>query len=146
MILKFYVRIKNYVVFDGLLYNGMKETYEKQICFPTINPLAMKIVLEYTYTGSIKKESLTKDNIIEAFCAADYFQLPDLQNLIIKNIDIIESHLPELLSKVVDTMPLSEDNIPLNLFFKEMLTLIIPLFNTVKASSLGAYGIKRVIC
>src|ERR1043166_3302921 len=57
-------------VFDGLLYNGMKESYEKQISFPTINSSAMEIVLEYTYTGSIQKESLTKDNIVEAFYAA----------------------------------------------------------------------------
>ena len=39
-------------VLDRLLYNGMKESYEKQISFPTINSTAMKIVLEYTYTGS----------------------------------------------------------------------------------------------
>src|SRR3954451_19894375 len=71
-------------VFDGLLYNGMKESYEKQITFPTINSSAMEIVLEYTYTGKIKKKSLTKDNIVEAYFAADYFQLEDLQNLIIK--------------------------------------------------------------
>ncbi|POG79872.1 BTB/POZ protein, partial [Rhizophagus irregularis DAOM 181602=DAOM 197198] len=66
-------------VFDRLLYNGMKESYETQISFPKINSTGMEIVLEYTYTGSIKNESLTKDNIIEAFYAADYFQLPDLQ-------------------------------------------------------------------
>ena len=72
-------------VFDRLLYNGMKESYEKQISFPKINSSGMLIALEYIYTGSIK-ESLTKDSIVEAFHAADYFQLPDLQNLIIKNI------------------------------------------------------------
>src|SRR5690242_901939 len=58
-------------VFDGILYNGMKESYEKQISFPTINSSVMEIILKYTYTGSIRKESLTKDNIIEAFHAAD---------------------------------------------------------------------------
>ena len=59
-------------VFDGLL---MKETYEKQISFPMINSSAMEIILEYTYMGSIKKESKDTDNIIEAFYAANYFQL-----------------------------------------------------------------------
>src|SRR5436189_3654368 len=63
-------------VFDGLLYNGMKETYESKISFPEINSSEMKIILEYTYIGSIKEESLTKDNIVEAFYTADYFQLP----------------------------------------------------------------------
>src|SRR5438045_9570084 len=73
-------------VFNSLLYNGMKETYEKQISFPEINSAGMEIVLEYTYTGSVKKESLTKDNIVEAFNAADYFQLLDLQVFIMKAV------------------------------------------------------------
>ncbi|POG79870.1 hypothetical protein GLOIN_2v1523800, partial [Rhizophagus irregularis DAOM 181602=DAOM 197198] len=63
----------------------MKESYENKISFPTINSCGMEIILEYIYTGSIKNESLTKDNIIEAFYAADYFQLPDLQDFIVKN-------------------------------------------------------------
>src|SRR3990170_1189936 len=67
-------------VFDALLYNGMKESYEKQISFPIINSSGMEIVLEYIYIGTIKEESLTKDNIVEAFNAADYFQLPNLQD------------------------------------------------------------------
>src|SRR5215813_7191849 len=61
-------------VFDRLLYNGMKESYENNISFPTIGSSGMEIILEYTYTGSIKGKSLVKDNIIEAFYAADYFQ------------------------------------------------------------------------
>src|SRR3954451_13409159 len=104
-------------VFDRLLYNGMKESYEKQIYFPRINSTGMEIILEYAYTGSIQEESLTKDNIVEAFYAADYFQLPDLQNLIIKNVNNnleknnAENYSPELLS---GTIPLLEDNILLN--------------------------------
>ena len=61
-------------VFNSLLYNGMKESYEKQISFPNINTSGMKIILEYVYTGSVKEESLTKDNIVEAFHAADYYE------------------------------------------------------------------------
>src|SRR2546423_12854666 len=57
-------------VLDRLLYNGMKESYEKQISFPEINSSEMKIILEYVYTGSVKEESLTKDNIVEAFYVA----------------------------------------------------------------------------
>ena len=45
-------------VFDRLLYNGMKETYERQISFPKIHTSGMEIILEYT---TIKEESLTKD-------------------------------------------------------------------------------------
>ena len=49
----------------------------------------MKIILEYIYTGLIKKDSLTKDNIVEAFHAADYFQLPDLQDFIMKPLIVV---------------------------------------------------------
>ncbi|RIA85813.1 BTB/POZ protein [Glomus cerebriforme] len=95
-------------VFDSLLYNGMKESYGNQISFPTINSSVMKVILEYTYTGSVKEESLTKDNIVEAFCAADYFQLTNFQIFIMNTLqkrDYSENYLPELLSKIVKTMP-----------------------------------------
>src|SRR5436190_8601713 len=104
-------------MFDRLLYNGVKESYEKQISFPTINSSIMEVVLEYIYTGSIKEGSLTKDNIIETFYAADYFQLFDLQDIIIKTVKEVrrknysENYLPELFSKFVETMSLTEDNI-----------------------------------
>ncbi|POG68867.1 BTB/POZ protein, partial [Rhizophagus irregularis DAOM 181602=DAOM 197198] len=90
-------------VFDKLLYNGMKETYENQISFPKINSAGMEIILEYIYTGSVKKESLTKDNLIEAFFAAHYFQLSDLQDFIIKTIkstNFVKDYSPELLTKL----------------------------------------------
>ena len=41
-------------VFDRLFYDGMKENYEKQISFSTINSSGMDIILEYVYTGSVK--------------------------------------------------------------------------------------------
>src|SRR5438046_1125531 len=85
-------------VFNGLLYNGMRESYENKISFPKINSTEMEIILEYTYTGSVKEESLTKDNIVEAFYAADYFQLLDLQNLIIKTV---KNKLEENYTKII---------------------------------------------
>src|ERR1043165_8613921 len=60
-------------VFERLFYNGMKESYESKICLPYIDSSGMEIILEYTYTGSVGEDSLTKDNIVEAFYAADYF-------------------------------------------------------------------------
>src|SRR5438105_2022588 len=104
----------------------MKESYEKQISFPKINSSGIEIILEYVYTGSAEKESLTKDNIVEAFYAADYLQLPDLQDLIVKTVkkdNYIEKYLPELLSKAADIMPLSDDNILLNLLIEEVATI-----------------------
>ncbi|RIA82663.1 hypothetical protein C1645_835026 [Glomus cerebriforme] len=131
-------------VFDRLLYNGMKESYEKQISLLTINSAGMMIILEYTYTGLIKEESLNKDNIVEAFFAADYFQLSNLQDFIIKflkNIskkDYTDNYIPELLSKVVETRPLSEDNLFINLLVEAISA--IPL-NTIE---LGRLSIKAL--
>src|SRR6266536_2726967 len=111
----------------------MKESYEKQISFPTINSSSIEIILEYIYTGSIKEESLTKNNIVEAFYAADYFQLTDLQDFIMKALknllkkNYAENYSPELLSKVAEIIPLSEENIFINLLVKEVAT--IPLNN-----------------
>jgi len=70
-------------VFDSLLYNGMKETYEKQTSFPEIHSFEMEIIFEYNYTDSVGEGSLTKDNIIETLHVTDYFQLLGLQDFII---------------------------------------------------------------
>ncbi|CAB5363513.1 unnamed protein product [Rhizophagus irregularis] len=135
-------------VFDGLLYNGMKESYENQITFPTIYSSGMEIILEYAYIGSIKKESLTKDNIIEAFNTADYFQLVKLQEFIMKTIKYTiednykNNYLPELLSKAVDIMVLSEDNILLNLLVETVAT--IPL-NTIEFGRLSIKALQYLL-
>src|ERR1051325_7226494 len=102
-------------VFNSLLYNGMKESYENKISFPKIDSSGMEVILLYVYTGSIKEESLTTDNIVEAFYAADYFQLSDLQDFIIRAMrEKIYNYSSELLSKVAEAMPLTENNILLN--------------------------------
>ncbi|GBC01574.1 hypothetical protein RclHR1_04240004 [Rhizophagus clarus] len=138
-------------VFDGLLYNGMKESYEDQIFFPTINSSEMKIILEYIYTGSINGSSLTKDNIIEVYCIADYFQLPDLQDFITKTLKNIleinfsnytENYSPELLSKAVDAIMLTEDNILLNLLIEEVAT--IPL-NSIEFGRLSIRALQYLL-
>src|SRR2546421_175146 len=135
-------------VFDRLLYNGMKESYENQISFPKIKSSGMVIILEYTYTGLIKEESLTKENVIEALYVADYFQLLDLQDFIMKAFknnlkrDYAENYSPELLSKIAETMPLSEDNVFLNLLVEAVAT--IPL-NTIEFGRLSIEGLQYLL-
>ncbi|CAB5356720.1 unnamed protein product [Rhizophagus irregularis] len=132
-------------VFDKLLYNGMKETYENQITFPEINSVGMEIILEYIYTGSVKREYLTKDNTIEAFFAADYFQLLDLQDFIMKTIkstNFAKNYCPELLSKVSETVPLTEDNIILNLLVETVANM--PL-NNIEFGRLSITGLKYLL-
>ncbi|RIA93423.1 hypothetical protein C1645_735537 [Glomus cerebriforme] len=106
-------------VFHGLLFNGMKETFQRQISFPEIKSCAMKIILEFLYTGSIEDVIFDKDNLVETNLAADYFQLPDLQKLIIENLkesfeeqevenEIAINNSPELLSIMISKMPFHE--------------------------------------
>ncbi|GES97532.1 hypothetical protein GLOIN_2v1844191 [Rhizophagus clarus] len=108
----------------------------------------MEIILEYIYTGSINEDSLTKDNTIEAFYAADYFQLPDLQDFIMivfKNAiekNYTQNYSPELLTKVAEIMPLTEDNILLNLLTESVAT--IPL-NTVEFGRLSIKALQYLL-
>ncbi|RGB33963.1 hypothetical protein C1646_761075 [Rhizophagus diaphanus] len=129
-------------VFERLLYNEIKKSYETQFFFPKINSNEMEIVLEYIYTGSVKEESLTKDNIIETFYVADYFQLSNLQDFIMKTFKNIlkknytENYSPELLSKFVERMPLMENNI--------YTVANIPL-NTIEFGRLSITGLKCLL-
>ncbi|RGB22955.1 hypothetical protein C1646_748359 [Rhizophagus diaphanus] len=138
-------------VFDRLLYNGMKESYEDQISFPTINSSEMEIILEYIYTGTVSENSITKENIIEIYCIADYFQLPDLQNFITKTLkntlennfsNYTKNYSPELLSKAVEAIMLSENNILLNLLVEEVAT--IPL-NSIEFGRLSITALEYLL-
>jgi hypothetical protein len=134
-------------VFNGLLYNGMKESYENKIYLPTVNSSVMKIILEYVYTGSIK-ESLTKNNIIEIYSAADYFQLLNLRDFVIKTVeDSLKANYkynysPELLSKAVDSMILTEDNTLLNILVEAVATT--PL-NTIRFGRLSIDALQYLL-
>ncbi|GES97560.1 hypothetical protein GLOIN_2v1788445 [Rhizophagus clarus] len=91
----------------------------------------MEIILEYIYVGSIKDDSLTKDNIVETYYAADYFQLQGLQEFILETLkntlekNYAKNYSPELLSKVVEIMPLSENNILFDLLVKEIANTLL---------------------
>ncbi|CAB5188867.1 unnamed protein product [Rhizophagus irregularis] len=132
-------------VFDRLFYNGMKESYDNQISFPEINSSGMKIILDYIYTGSIKEESLNKDNIIEAYYAADFFQLLDLQDFIMKfieNTNYTENYSPELLSRAAEKIPFSDDNILLNLLIE---TVANTPLNTIELGRLSITALQYLL-
>ncbi|CAB5368842.1 unnamed protein product [Rhizophagus irregularis] len=123
----------------------MKESFENKISFPKINSSGMKIILEYIYTGLIKKESLNKNNIIEAFYAADFFQLTALQENIVRVVNNTlesENYSPELLSNIVEIMPFIEDNILQNLLVEKVAT--IPL-NTIEFDRLSIAGLQCLL-
>ncbi|CAG8483709.1 9909_t:CDS:1 [Acaulospora morrowiae] len=106
-------------VFNKMLFSRTSEISDKQISFQKIESAAMKIILEYLYTGSILDGSLSIDNAFETFNAADFFQLKNLQD-IISNFykqackgdgqEMKEDKSPELLSKAIQVMSSSDDN------------------------------------
>ncbi|RGB27921.1 hypothetical protein C1646_768465 [Rhizophagus diaphanus] len=68
-------------VFNGLLYNGMKESYANKITFPNINSFGIEIIMEYIYMGSIKEEFLT--NQLSFYTEGEEYDV----NLVIDNIE-----------------------------------------------------------
>ncbi|RIA91696.1 concanavalin A-like lectin/glucanase domain-containing protein [Glomus cerebriforme] len=110
-------------VLDRLLFNGMKESSINEIKFPEIKFHAMEIILEYLYTENFESESLSLEISIEAYHAADYFQLEQLQQKIVNFVkqSLKERHqcdtkengeilAPKLLSKAVEKMSPLADN------------------------------------
>ncbi|UZN99713.1 uncharacterized protein OCT59_000980 [Rhizophagus irregularis] len=112
-------------VFDRLFYNGMKESYENKISFPKINSAGMEIILEYIYQV--------------------YFQLSDLQDFIFKtfkNTNFAKNYSPELLSKISEKMPLTEDNVLLNLLVEAVANISL---NNIKFGRLSITGLKCLL-
>ncbi|CAI2163015.1 20159_t:CDS:1 [Funneliformis geosporum] len=99
----------------------MRESNERIINIGKFNSLGMKVILEFIYTGIIFEESLNRDNIVEAFYAADFFQIPDLQDAIINHVKNIldrnphDNYSPELLSKIIDEDLSNGEDMLLNL-------------------------------
>ncbi|CAG8625656.1 9857_t:CDS:1 [Acaulospora morrowiae] len=102
-------------VFERMLFTR-SEVSDKQVSFPKIETLSMKIILEYLYTGTVLERDITTDNTFEALKAADFFQLENLQDLISEYYKKMcekegnENKSPELLSKAVQLMSPLADN------------------------------------
>ncbi|CAG8745780.1 6752_t:CDS:1, partial [Cetraspora pellucida] len=57
------------------------------IRLPEFNSKTILMILEYLYMGNITMETLTLKNVVEAYFAADYFLLPQLEELVISFLD-----------------------------------------------------------
>ncbi|CAG8495175.1 4880_t:CDS:1 [Ambispora gerdemannii] len=102
--------------FDRLLYNGMRESGQYEIKFPEVSSAGMKVVLEFLYIGSIDANNLTTQNAIDAFQAANYFLLTEMEYEIMK---LIQNYLArtqnkekalELFSLVIEKINVTEKN------------------------------------
>src|SRR3954449_5545570 len=83
--------------------------------------------------------------MVEAFYAAAYFPFLFLQGFIMKTVEnsnYITNYSPELLSKIADMIPLSEDNPLLNLLIESV--SIMPL-NTIEFGRLSILGLQFLL-
>ncbi|GBC03175.1 hypothetical protein RclHR1_00500023 [Rhizophagus clarus] len=135
-------------VFDRMLFNGMKESYEKQIFFPEINSSSMRIVIEFLYTGRNVSDLLTSDNIVGTYHAADYLQLPDLQDFVVETLResldqrYYESIVPELLSESIEKMSDSAENPFLSLLAESVAKISL---NTIDYSRLSFTALQYLL-
>ncbi|RGB37189.1 concanavalin A-like lectin/glucanase domain-containing protein [Rhizophagus diaphanus] len=131
-------------IFDKLIY---KEGNQKQISLPKIQYSGMENILEYFYTGSIK-EFLSRDNILETYQAAKYFNISTIQDFIINELqNTLEKNYednlsPELLSKALEMILVNDDDKILNLLVKSL--AMIPL-NDIKYDRLSIKGLQYLL-
>ncbi|CAG8441102.1 6310_t:CDS:1 [Acaulospora colombiana] len=136
-------------VLDKLLFNGMKESKQNEIKFPEIKSCAMKIILEFLYTDEVNYTAFTPNNIIDTFHAADYFQLPDLQDQL---VEYVKKELnggnnnqvlaPELLSNAVRKMSASAENDLIKLLTEHVALISL---DTVKYGELSFQGLQCLL-
>ncbi|CAG8524655.1 2096_t:CDS:1 [Ambispora gerdemannii] len=73
--------------FEKMFFTGMRETHEPEISLPEISTAAMKVVLEFLYTGNVENNKLTATNAIDVFYAANYLLLPVLEEVTVSFIE-----------------------------------------------------------
>jgi len=98
---------------------------DSEIVLGELTTAAMKIVLEFIYTDSIEKDSVTVDTLVDIFYAAYYVGLDELQKTIIsiakKRIrNKSMNDLALLLSKAVATLGSSRTNMLYDLLLEHL--------------------------
>ncbi|CAG8763526.1 10419_t:CDS:1, partial [Acaulospora morrowiae] len=85
--------------FHSLLFGQMREARQNEVTFPKIDSKTMRIILDYIYTGEISKSrgsTPTLDDLIEAYSAAEYIQLPELKVDILMDFEETMDKAPEV--------------------------------------------------
>ncbi|CAG8544565.1 15038_t:CDS:1, partial [Acaulospora colombiana] len=57
------------------------------ISFPEFTSSTLLIILEYLYMGTITQETLSLNNVVEAYLCSEYFMIPQLEEIIITFLD-----------------------------------------------------------
>ncbi|CAG8507647.1 10936_t:CDS:1 [Ambispora leptoticha] len=90
-------------VFEELLFNEMRET--DKIFFPEISTVAMKVALEFIYTGTVDENNLNTTNVIDVYYAANYLLLSALEEVTFSFIErILSSNIKTSIVKLFSAM------------------------------------------
>ncbi|RUP45550.1 hypothetical protein BC936DRAFT_148028 [Jimgerdemannia flammicorona] len=73
-------------MFNSMLYGKMIESKSTEIPLPSTTSAQLQIILEYCYTDDTP--SLSLDNAVHVFEAAEYFLLPRLQQFVVNHVDV----------------------------------------------------------
>ncbi|CAG8607178.1 12263_t:CDS:1 [Acaulospora morrowiae] len=118
------------------------------ISFPEFTSSTLLIVLEYLYMGSITQETLSLNNVVEAYLCSEYFMIPQLEEIIITFLDnalrcSADNNLSaRLLSQAAECMlPSSDDS-----FFRTMYNcLATTSLETVDYENLNEAALRFIL-
>ncbi|CAG8714736.1 33599_t:CDS:1 [Gigaspora margarita] len=118
------------------------------ISFPEFNSKTILIILEYLYMGNITMETLTLNNVVEAYFAADYFLLIQLEDMIISFLDNAlkcsadNCLAAKLLTQATEFMLPSTDDILYQTLYK---CLIVTPLETINFGILNHEGLQFIL-
>ncbi|CAB5384208.1 unnamed protein product [Rhizophagus irregularis] len=121
---------------------------DNHITFTEFSSSTLLIILEFLYMGDIMIESLTLNNIVEAYLGAEYFLLAGLEEIIITFLDnalkcSADNNLAaKLLTQASEFMLPSSDD----LFFRTLHnSLVITPLETIEYHNLTAEGLSFIL-
>ncbi|PKY50528.1 hypothetical protein RhiirA4_406601 [Rhizophagus irregularis] len=121
---------------------------DNHITFTEFSSSTLLIILEFLYMGDIMIESLTLNNIVEAYLGAEYFLLTGLEEVIITFLDnalkcSADNNLAaKLLTQASEFMLPSSDD----LFFRTLHnSLVVTPLETIEYHNLTAEGLSFIL-
>ncbi|CAG8654181.1 22208_t:CDS:1 [Dentiscutata erythropus] len=121
---------------------------EDSISFPEFNSKTILMILEYLYMGNITMETLTLNNVVEAYFGAEYFLLPQLEDIVISFLDNAlkcsadNTLAAKFLTQATEFMSPSTDDILYRTLHK---CLIVTPLETVNFGILNQEGLQFIL-
>lgn len=73
--------------FMNLLYNGMKESRQEEVCLPKFSPRTWRSALDFIYGEEVNLSALPTANMLELMDCADFYQMKKMERGVLKGIE-----------------------------------------------------------